>query len=106
MPFGLTNAPVQFQSYMQNIFSDLLDILVVIHLDDILIFSKSLEEYRQVMPEDLQQLQKHGLYTKESKYQLHCKSIEFLGMIVFSKGLEMCQDKVQTIKEWSMPKNI
>ena len=38
MPFGLTNAPAQFQSYMQNIFGDLLNILVVIYLDDILIF--------------------------------------------------------------------
>jgi len=46
MPFGLTNASAQFQSHMQSIFSDLLDILVVIYLDDILIFSKNLEEHQ------------------------------------------------------------
>ena len=45
MPFGLMNAPAQFQSHMQNIFSDLLDISLVIYLDDILIFSKKLEEH-------------------------------------------------------------
>ena len=47
MPFILTYAPAQFQSDMQDIFSDLLDISVVIYLDDIFIFSKSLEEHKQ-----------------------------------------------------------
>ena len=106
MPFGLTNAPAQFQSHMQNIFSDLLDILVVIYLDDILIFSKNLEEHRQVVREVLRQLQKYGLYAKESKCEFHCQSVEFLGMIVSSKGLEMCRDKVQTIQEWPVPKTV
>ena len=45
MPFGLMNAPAQFQSYMQDIFGDLLDVSVVIYLEDILIFSKNLEEH-------------------------------------------------------------
>ena len=45
MPFGLTNAPAQFQANMQTIFSDLLNIFVVIYLDDILIFSKKLKEH-------------------------------------------------------------
>lgn len=45
MPFGLTNAPTRFQTHMQSIFSDLLDILVVIYLDDILIFLKNIEEH-------------------------------------------------------------
>lgn len=49
MPFGLTNAPAQFQAHMQCIFHDLLDISVVIYLDDILIFSKTLEEHRLVV---------------------------------------------------------
>jgi len=90
MPFGLTNAPAQFQFHMQNIFSNLLDILVVIYLDDILIFSKNLKEHQQVVREVLQRLQKHGLYAKESKCEFHHQSVEFLGMIDSSKGHEMC----------------
>ena len=90
MPFGLTNAPAQFQSYMQNIFGDLLDILVVIYLDDILIFSKILEEHIPVVRKVLQRLKSHGLYAKESKCQFHCQLVEFLGRIVSTKGLEMC----------------
>ena len=106
MPFGLMNAPAQFQAHMQSIFGDLLDILVVIYLDDILIFSKNLEEYQAVVREVLRQLQQHGLYAKVSKYQFHCQSVEFLSMIVTSKGLEMCKDKVEAIQKWPTPTTV
>ena len=50
MPFGLTNAPVAFQRFMNNIFSNLLDVCVVIYLDDILIYSNDMSEHhRHVM---------------------------------------------------------
>jgi len=106
MLFGLTNAPAQFQSHMQNIFGDLLDISVVIYLDDILIFSKNLEEHRQVGCEVLRRLQENGLYAKESKCEFHRQSVEFLGMTVSARGLEMCRDKVQTIQEWLIPTSV
>ena len=47
MPFGLTNAPAAFQRLMNNVFSDLLDICILIYLDDILIYSDTLEEHRR-----------------------------------------------------------
>jgi len=103
MPFILTNAPAQFHSHMQHIFVDLLNICVVICLDDILIFLKDLDEYRQVVQEVVQRLQANGLYAKESKCEFHHQFVEFLGMTVSAKGLEMCQDKVQTIQEWPTP---
>ena len=71
MPFGLTKALAQFQSHMQNIFSDLLDISVVIYLDDIL------DEHRHVVQEVLQRLEGNGLYAKESKCEFHCEFVEF-----------------------------
>ena len=106
MPFGLTNAPAQLQSHMQNIYSDLLDILVVIYLDDILIFSKKLEEYTKIVWKVLRQLQEHGLYAKESKCEFHCLSVEFLGMTFLANDLQMCQDKVQIIQDWPIPNSI
>ena len=39
MPFGLTNAPAAFQRFMNDIFSDMLDVHVIIYLDDILVYS-------------------------------------------------------------------
>lgn len=99
MPFGLANALTQFQSHMQSIFNDLLDISVVIYLDNILIFSKKLEEHQLIVREVLQRLHKYGLYVKASKCQFHQSLVEFLGMIVFEKVLEMCQVKVTAIQE-------
>ena len=106
MPFGLTNAPAQFQEHIQTIFSDLLDISVVIYLDDILIFSKNLKEHQAIVREVLGRLQQHGLYAKASKCQFHCNSVEFLGLIVSRNGLKMCLDKVQAIRDCPTPKSV
>ena len=46
MPFGLTNAPASFQALVNEVFSDLLDSFVAIYLDDIMIYSKTLEEHQ------------------------------------------------------------
>ena len=63
---------------------------MVIYLDDILIFSKTLEEHIPIVQKVLQQFKSHRLYAKESKCQFHCQLVEFLEMIVSAKGLEMC----------------
>lgn len=86
MPFGLTNAPAQFQAHMQTIFGDLLDISVVIYFDDILIFSKTLEEHRYVVREVLKRLHQHGFYAKLSKCEFHKEAVEFL--LLRACGLE------------------
>ena len=106
MLFGLTNALIQFQAHIQNMFSDLLDIFVVIYLDDILFFLNNIEDHHCVLRKVLQGLKNHGFYVKASKFEFHCTSVEFLGMVVSIQGLKMCIDKVQIIKEWLVSKNI
>ena len=91
---------------MRNIFRDLLDISMVIYLDDILIFSKNLEEHIKIIWEVLRGLQEYGLYVKESKCHLNRQSVEFLGMIVLANGLQMYQDNIQTIQDWPIPNSI
>src|SRR5213083_2542592 len=54
MPFGLTNAPATFQTLMNDIFRDLLDICVIVYLDDILIYFKIKEEHEQQLRQVLQ----------------------------------------------------
>ena len=49
MPFSLTNAPAAFQQFMNDIFSDILDVCIVIYLDDILIYSNNISKHHCVM---------------------------------------------------------
>jgi len=80
MLFGLTNAPVAFQQFMNDIFSDLLDVCIVIYLDDILIYSNNMSEYHWHVKEVLKCLRKAGLYVKAEKCEFHSKSVEYLGI--------------------------
>ncbi|MBW0531278.1 hypothetical protein O181_070993 [Austropuccinia psidii MF-1] len=67
MPFGLTNAPVSFQNLVKDIFADSLDILVVVYLDDIMVFSSSQEQHVKHVASVLQRLRDHNLFAKASK---------------------------------------
>jgi len=103
MPFGLSNAPAAFQCFMNKVFTDLLDVYIVVYLDDILIFSSNLSQHSQHVCEVLKRLKKHGLYCKASKCEFSTKFTKFLGYICTPEGLKMDDSKVQTIKDWPHP---
>ena len=106
MLFGLTNAPAAFQRFMNNMFSNLLDVCVVVYLDDILIYSDDIMQHRSHVKEVLKRLQKAGLYAKTEKYEFHLDSIEYLGYVLSPSGLTMSDAKVKTIQEWPEPKKV
>ena len=106
MPFGLTNAPAAFQHFMNNVFSDLLDVCVVVYLDDILIYSDDITQHQSHIKEVLKQLQKTGLYAKAKKCEFHSDSVKYLGYVLFPSGLTMSNAKVKTIQEWPEPKKV
>ncbi|GBG63263.1 hypothetical protein CBR_g37349 [Chara braunii] len=70
MPFGLTNAPATFQRAMNDIFRDILEQYDLVYLDDILVYSRTLEEHLRHLRDVLDRLRRHGLYAKLSKYAL------------------------------------
>ena len=106
LPFGLTNAPGTFMHLMHETFRSFLDDFVLVFLDDILIFSKTLEEHEQHVRQVLQVLQKEKLYAKESKCELFKTEVEFLGHLVGRDGVRMMEDKVKAISEWPIPQNV
>jgi hypothetical protein len=67
MPFGLTNAPATFQCLMNAIFAEHMRKFVLIFMDDILIFNKTLEEHIDHLRIVFQTLLEHKLFTKFSK---------------------------------------
>ncbi|MBW0539084.1 hypothetical protein O181_078799 [Austropuccinia psidii MF-1] len=106
MPFGLTNAPASFQSLINDIFHDILDIYVVVYLDDILVFSKSEEEHATHVSTVLSRLTANNLFYKASKCLFQVSSVEYQCYIVSSEGLKMNQEKVQQILNWPPPRNV
>ncbi|MBW0491845.1 hypothetical protein O181_031560 [Austropuccinia psidii MF-1] len=106
MPFCLTNAPASFQNLVNDIFADSLDIFVVVYLDDIMVFSSSLDEHVKNLASVLQRLRDNNLFAKASKGVFHASSVEYLGYVVSSEGLKMDSSKVQQILNWPQPKNI
>ncbi|CDO69552.1 hypothetical protein BN946_scf185038.g3 [Trametes cinnabarina] len=93
MPFGLSNTLAAFQCFVNEVFVDLLDICVVVYLDDILIYSNSLEEHWQHIKEVLQRLQKFKLYARADNCEFHVTFIKYLGYILSSEGLTMVESK-------------
>ena len=91
---------------MNNIFSDLLDVCIVIYLDDILIYLNNMSEHHQHVKEVLKHLCKAGLYVKAEKCKFHSESVEYLGYILSSSGLTMSNDKVKIIQDWLEPKKV
>ena len=69
LPFGLTNAPAAFMDLMQRVFREYLDKFIVVFIDDILVYSKTEEEYRNHLRIALQTLREHQLYAKLKKYE-------------------------------------
>ncbi|MBW0552166.1 hypothetical protein O181_091881, partial [Austropuccinia psidii MF-1] len=106
MQFGFTNAPASFQNLVNDIFSDFLDIIAVVYLDDIMVFSSSEEEHVKHVASVLQKLRGNNLFSKASKCVFHASSVEYLGYVVSSDGLKMDSSKAQQILIWPQPKSI
>ena len=103
LPFGLTNAPATFMHLMHQTFRDHLDDFVIVFLDDILIYSKTLEEHQKHVSIIMEILRREKLYAKESKCELFKTEVEFLGHIVGRSGLRMMEDKIKAVVEWPAP---
>lgn len=88
VPFGLINAPATFQSLMNDIFRDMLNICVVVYLDDILIYSKNDEDHEMYVRQVLQRLREHQLYSRPSKCTVFAHTDEYLRHIIGPDGIK------------------
>ncbi|GMQ12089.1 hypothetical protein CsSME_00054546 [Camellia sinensis var. sinensis] len=106
MPFGLTNAPATFCTLMNKIFHPYLDRFVVVYLDDIVIYSTTLEEHVGHLQTIFKTLRENELYVKKEKCSFAKEEVSFLGHKIKGGKLSMEEDKVRAIKEWEPPTKV
>jgi len=78
---------------------------VVVYLDNILIFTETLEEHRKVSQRVMELLQKHSLFVKPEKCKFKKTEVEYLGVIISHNSIKMDPVKVAGVTEWPIPSN-
>ena len=103
MLFGLTNILATCQQLVNDMLQEFLDDFAVVYLDDILIYSKSLEEHKEQVKKVFEALQLRDLKVKLEKYEFWTTRVEFLGFIVTTSRIEIDPSKVEAVWDWLEP---
>lgn len=104
MPFGLKNAPSTFQRVMDNVLRELIGKVCLVFMDDIIIFSTSLQEHTENLAAVFQKLRDANLKIQLDKSEFLRKEIAFLGHIVTPQGVKPNPDMIAAIKNFPIPK--
>ena len=107
MLFGLTNSPATFQTMMNEIFKELIDEgVVVVFIDDILIFTESLKDYQKIVQQILEILHSNNLYLKPEKCLFEQLEVEYLELILSAGQVAMDPVKVAGVHDGPTPHNV
>lgn len=106
LPFGLTNAPATFCNLMNDVLYEYLDRFVVVYLDDIVIYSDSLEAHLEHLKCIFTKLREHSLYVKREKCEFCREEIHFLGHVISQGMVKMDKRKVEAIIDWPAPTKV
>jgi hypothetical protein len=105
MPFGMKNAPAIFQREMQRVLKDRLMKGVVVFVDDILIYTKTVDEHADMVEWVLTRLRDEGYVAHPDKCECFQREVSFLGHVVNADGIGVQQYKVQAVRDWPQPKD-
>ncbi|GBG87545.1 hypothetical protein CBR_g45603 [Chara braunii] len=105
MSFGLTNAPSTFQAAMTTEFRHMLDRCVLIYLDDILVYSRSLDEHVEHLRTVLERLRQAKYKSNRDKCKFARQELEYLGHYVTPQSIRPLADKIEAIRVWPKPTN-
>ena len=105
MSFGLTNALSTFMLLMNEVLKEVLGKFFIVYLDDILIFSKTLEDHIMHIRKVFEKLREEKLLINLKKCSFVKEELVYLGFVISAEGLKMDPEKVKAILEWSTPRS-
>jgi transposase InsO family protein len=103
MPFGLSNSPATWQRLMSRVFRDDIFGILLVYLDDIIVFSADVDDHIARLDTTLSRLATHGLKVKAQKCEMFKERVRYLGHVVSSDGVHTDPDKVRAVSEWPVP---
>jgi hypothetical protein len=103
MPFGITNAHSTFMRLMNEVLHSFTDKFVVVYFDDILVYSRSLDEHIEHLRAVFGALHEARLFANLVKCTFCTNRVTFLGYIVTPQGIEVDEVKIEAIKSWPIP---
>jgi hypothetical protein len=106
MPFGLTNAPADFQRFINDARAPFLGRFATAYLDDILIYSNTLEEHREQVRQVLEKLSAAGLHLKPEKCGFYRKEVKYFGLIIGTDGIRMDPNMIAAVRDWPIPQKV
>ena len=106
MSFGLCNAPASFQRYMMSIFSDMIEEIMEVFLDDFLVYGKTFDHCLENLDKVLQWSQEKDLVLNWGKCHFMVREGIILGHLVSERGIEVDKAKIEVIEQLPPPVNI
>uniref|UniRef100_A0A672IWZ8 ribonuclease H n=1 Tax=Salarias fasciatus TaxID=181472 RepID=A0A672IWZ8_SALFA len=106
MPQGITGAPATFQRLMEKAVGDMNLLQVLVYLDDLIVFGKTLEEHEERLLKVLDRLGEVGLKLSVDKCQICLPKVKYLGHIVSAEGVAPDPDKIEAVTTWPKPTNL
>ena len=107
MYFGLMNSPATFQTMMNDLFRDLINQEdTATFIDNILVATDIEEGHDKLVEEVLKRLEENDLFVKLEKCKWKVREVEFLGVVISPKGVEMQKEKVEEVLKWPASRNV